>query len=206
MLRDLPSAHEHHPGVADQLDAHEQDREQRDDGDRAHDQPVCLQGGQGARAAIDWKGGDDRGFDTSAIGTAPGAILPRMGRPLGVQERISRGRYRRGWSRVILPRGRGGAGPWRVGWLAAAFATGDLSRRRPYGVGSGRFRQAFWRSSWPSWRSRSSTFGISASSGTRGIGSSRARAYIQAMQRWARTRGITSSIRRLWHSHSCRWR
>ena len=81
MLCDLPSTHEHHPGIADQLGAHEHDREQRDDGDRAHDQPVRLQGGQGARAAIEWKGGDDRGFDTSAIGTTPDAILPRMGRP-----------------------------------------------------------------------------------------------------------------------------
>jgi hypothetical protein len=68
VLGDLASAHEHHPRVADELRPREDDREQRDDGDRADDQPVRLQSEQGARAAIDWKGGGDRGFDTSAIG------------------------------------------------------------------------------------------------------------------------------------------
>jgi hypothetical protein len=81
VLRDLSSAHEHHPCVADELRPREEDREQRDDGDRAHDQPVRLEGEQGARAAIDCEGGDNRGFDTSAIGTGRDAILPRMGRP-----------------------------------------------------------------------------------------------------------------------------
>jgi hypothetical protein len=70
VLRDLASAHEHHPRVADELRPREEDYEQRDDCDRAYDQPVRLQGDEGARAAIDWKGGDDRGFDPSVIGRA----------------------------------------------------------------------------------------------------------------------------------------
>ena len=70
VLRDLASAHQHDPRVADQHRARKDDREQRDDGDRAHDQPVRLQrGDQGSRAAIDWEGGDDRSFDTPAIGS-----------------------------------------------------------------------------------------------------------------------------------------
>jgi hypothetical protein len=80
VLCDLASAHEHHPRVADQHRARKNDRQERDDGDRAHDQPVRLQGEQGARAAIDWEGGDDRSFDTPAIGAGRVVTLPRKGK------------------------------------------------------------------------------------------------------------------------------